>query len=99
MNLIEHYNNFVNRAEGSGLDANCRSLYFAILTAFNRNGFPSQLRLNNDYLLQQSGIKDRFSLNRAKTKLIACEIISVHANVYSLRTSSAQDQHKTDTPY
>lgn len=99
MNLIDYFNDFVNRAEGSGLDANTRSLYFAILTAFNRNRFPSTLRLSNDYLITASGIKDRFVLNRCKNRLISLHFIDAHSDTYALRADTAQIQHNSNTPY
>ena len=84
MNLIDYFNAFHLRAQESGLSANARSLYFAILGEFNRFGYPKQLKLANSYLQHLSSINSTHSFDSARTALINGGFINYKKPFYEL---------------
>ena len=84
MTLIDHFNAFQTCCECRNFTANARSLYYAILSEFNKRRFPEELKLSNCYLQEASGITARSSFDAARNVLISTNVIKHKHGTYSL---------------
>lgn len=87
MTLIDYFNSFQDVSQLEGLSANARSLYYAILSEFNRLRFPPKLKIANVYLQQVSSITSTASFKSARNALLNAKVITCQKRVYTLETS------------
>jgi len=87
MTLIDYFNKFQEVSNAKHFSANARSLYFAILSEFNRLRYPNELKLRNTYLQDMSGITSTASFDSARNALLNAKLITHKKQVYTLETS------------
>lgn len=85
MNLFDYFNDFHVLSQKLRLSTDARSLYYAILSEFNRLQYPSELKLPAQYLQFLSGIKTESMLRSSKNALINANVISCKKHVYKLQ--------------
>ena len=84
MKLTDYFKRFQVISQNRNFEANARSLYYAILEAFDAAFYPSELVMPNVYLQARSGIKSTSSFDAARTKLINNKLITHRKQVYRL---------------
>ena len=94
MTLIDYFNEFQEVSNAKHFSANARSLYYAILSEFNRLRYPFELKLRNTYLQDMSGINSTASFDSARNALLNAKLITHKKQVYRLVDSSQKPAEK-----